>query len=112
MNLTYLLAFALSLGLSLGLTPAVIRLARAKGLVVQPREDRWHRRPTALLGGVAIFIALMGPYLLFIPLTKETLGVFLGGAAVFALGLADDLNEISPQRKFLIQVLIADNLLA
>jgi len=107
LSLTYILAFGVSLGLSLGLTPVVIRLARSRGLVVQPREDRWHRRPTALLGGVAIFCAVVIPYLLFLPLTRETVGVLLGGAAIFALGLVDDLREMSPQRKFLLQVLIA-----
>ncbi len=107
MNLTYIAAFILSLGLSLALTPLVIKVARAKGMVVQPREDRWHRRPTALLGGVAIFIAVALPYSLLVPWTRETLGILLGGAAVFTLGLVDDLIEIAPQRKFLIQVLIA-----
>ena len=107
MNLTYIAAFILSLGLSLALTPLVIKIARAKGMVVQPREDRWHRRPTALLGGVAIFIAVALPYSLLVPWTRETLGILLGGAAVFTLGLVDDLIEIAPQRKFLIQVLIA-----
>ena len=107
LNPTYFLAFGLSLALVLGLTPVVIRLAKARGLVVEPREDRWHRRPTALLGGVAIFIAVVVPYLLFLPLTKETLGVLAGGSAIFGLGLIDDLIEISPQRKFLVQIIIA-----
>jgi len=106
-SLTYILAFAVSLGLSLSLTPLVMRLARAKGLVVMPREDRWHRRPTALLGGVAIFIAVVAPYLVFLPLTKETVGVLAAGTAIFLLGLIDDLVEMAPQRKFLIQILIA-----
>ncbi len=107
MNLTYITAFLLSLGLSLGLTPLMIKLTRAKGLVVQPREDRWHRKPTALLGGVAIFSAVILPYLLLVPWTRETVGILIGGTAVFVLGLVDDLIEIAPQRKFLIQVLIA-----
>ena len=107
MNLTYILAFCSSLGLSLALTPLVIRIARTRGFVVQPREDRWHRKPTALLGGVAIFAAVILPYLLLVPWTRETLGILIGGAAIFTLGLVDDLIEIAPQRKFLIQVLIA-----
>ena len=107
MNLTYILAFCLSLGLSLALTPLVIKIARTRGLVVMPREDRWHRKPTALLGGVGIFIAVALPYALLVPWTKETIGILLAGAAMFTLGLVDDLIEIAPQRKFLIQVLIA-----
>ena len=49
------LALALSLGRSCrcaGWSP--IRL----GFVAQPREDRWHRRPVALFGGVGIAAVL------------------------------------------------------
>jgi len=31
------------------------------GLVAAPRKDRWHQKPTALLGGVAIYAALSQP---------------------------------------------------
>ena len=37
------------------LTPLVIRLARRVGWVAYPQEDRWHDRPVALMGGIAIF---------------------------------------------------------
>ncbi len=107
MNSTYILTFGLSLGLALVLTPLVIKLAQAKGYIVEPREDRWHRKPTALLGGVAIYAAVVIPYLLLIPLNKETLSVLLGGSAMFGLGLIDDLFELTPQRKFLFQIVIA-----
>lgn len=107
LTLIFSLSFGLSLVLALVLTPVVIKLANRWGMVVQPREDRWHRRPTALLGGMAIFASVMIPYALFAPWTPETIGIFIAGAAVFALGLIDDLIEISPQRKLLIQILIA-----
>lgn len=107
MNLTYILVFCSSLALALGLTPLVIRLARARGMIVQPREDRWSRRPTALLGGVAIYLSVALPFLIFMPLTKETLGVLFGGTAIFVLGLLDDIFELPPQRKFLFQIVIA-----
>ncbi len=107
MILVYVIALGTSLGLALGLTPVVIHLAIGRGLVVEPREDRWHRRPTALLGGVAIFVAVMVPYLVLIPLTSETVGVLVAVTAAFILGLLDDLFDLPPQRKFLCQILIA-----
>lgn len=107
MILNYILAFGLSLGLCLILTPVVIKIATARGMIVMPREDRWHRKPTALLGGIGIFISILIPYLILVPLAKETIGILIAICAVFTLGLIDDLIEIAPQRKFLIQVLIA-----
>ena len=50
----FLAAFALSLAL----VPLCRLLAIRMGRMAHPREDRWHRRPVALLGGVAIGLSL------------------------------------------------------
>ena len=43
--------------LSITTTPLVIKLAYLKGWIVKPREDRWNKTPTALMGGIAIFFS-------------------------------------------------------
>ena len=53
----YILPLAVALLLSLVLTPVVRLLARRVGMVAKPKIDRWHKKPTALLDGVAIFAA-------------------------------------------------------
>ena len=40
-----------SLGLALALTPVVRTLARRFGFVAKPKTDRWHKKPTAMMGG-------------------------------------------------------------
>ena len=61
--MSVLLAIGVILGTSLvaGLvfTPAVRALAVRAGAVAQPSADRWHKQPTALLGGVAIVLATL-----------------------------------------------------
>ena len=37
----------------LALTPLVIYFAHRMNWVAQPKADRWHKRPTALMGGIA-----------------------------------------------------------
>ena len=49
--------FFIALGLSLALTPACRFVAHRLGYVARPKEDRWHQKPTALFGGVAIVAA-------------------------------------------------------
>ncbi len=51
------LAFASALGLALVLTPVAIRVAWAVGYLDHPEARKLHRSATALLGGVAIFVA-------------------------------------------------------
>ncbi|MDD5247128.1 MAG: hypothetical protein PHS09_07040, partial [Candidatus Omnitrophica bacterium] len=53
--LFYLPYFLIPLLLSLLFTPLVRRIAVKNGFISFPRPDRWHKRPTAIFGGVAIF---------------------------------------------------------
>lgn len=84
-------------------TPLVIRGARRMGWVDQPREDRWHATPTALMGGIALvaaaFIGALASGSLFtLP------AVWAGGALLFAVGMYDDLNGVSPAGKLIAQI--------
>jgi UDP-GlcNAc:undecaprenyl-phosphate GlcNAc-1-phosphate transferase len=73
-------------------------VARKLGLVAQPRDDRWHRRPTALLGGIAIAAGFSVPVLAMGALIEVGPVVALA-LFVAALGLIDDLRRLSPAAK-------------
>ncbi|HYU19734.1 MAG TPA: hypothetical protein VEQ11_13685 [Chloroflexota bacterium] len=110
--LIQLLSGALALGLAMLLTPAAGRLAGRIGLVSHPRGDRWHRSPTPLLGGVAIFLAIV-PLFLLVPQPVQAHpfdrfgGLLLGGTLIFALGLFDDIRTLPPYTKLLGQIVAA-----
>ncbi len=93
--------------LAVTLTFVVRRLARAKGLVAQPRPDRWHQKPTALCGGIAIFLAFLIGCLIFAPAVPGNRLIVLGGACLFLMGLADDLLQLRPPVKLVIQLSVA-----
>jgi UDP-N-acetylmuramyl pentapeptide phosphotransferase/UDP-N-acetylglucosamine-1-phosphate transferase len=57
---THISAFITGLVLSLVATPVVRALAIRWDICAVPAEDRWHRRPVPLLGGIAIAIGLAG----------------------------------------------------
>ncbi len=92
--------------LGLALTPGMIHLARRRGWVDQPSADRWHDRPVALMGGIAIAGAAAGGLLLG-GVSALPVGVLVGSGFVFAVGLYDDVWSISPTAKVLAQVLAA-----
>jgi len=96
----------IGLVLALGLTPLCRRLAVRLGYVARPKEDRWHKKPTALLGGIAIFLSVAVPFVILQPLDQAWLLV-AGGAAVFALGLVDDLRSVTPTTKLAAQIALA-----
>jgi len=98
------------------LTPAVRSLARHRELVARPSADRWHQRPTALLGGIAIALGTVAGMLAWFllgtpgvagdPTRLLASGAVAGTAAfMFGVGLVDDLVQLRPQLKFSAQLL-------
>ena len=95
---------ALSFLFALGLTFAVRELARRRGFVAEPKSDRWHKKPTAMFGGVAIFATTVVGYFLFIPMTKESISIIVGASFLFFVGFIDDLRDIKPYQKLIGQL--------
>ena len=101
-----LLAFAFAFILSLALVPACRAAAVRFGYVAEPRADRWHARPIALLGGVAIGATLFGGLAVFGSIRAiGVLGVCAG--LMFAAGLADDILAFKPFTKLVIEIAVA-----
>ncbi|MBI3599037.1 MAG: undecaprenyl/decaprenyl-phosphate alpha-N-acetylglucosaminyl 1-phosphate transferase, partial [Nitrospinae bacterium] len=63
----YLLVSLASFTVSLILTPFVKVLATRFGKVAEVRGDRWHKKPTPLLGGIAIWASWLIIAILFTP---------------------------------------------
>src|SRR3954465_13906476 len=87
-----LIAFAAAAGA----TPIVRALARRFGAVAMPRKDRWHRKPTAMMGGIAIFIAVMETVPSLVQRSTEVWVVLGASTLLFAVGLVDDFLKIKP----------------
>src|SRR5919112_1784154 len=102
---SHLVPAAASLAFALVLTPAVRAVARRYGVVAKPRGDRWHKKPTAMMGGVAIYLAVTLSFLLFVPHTREGWVVMGASTALFFVGLVDDFLHIKPYQKLIGQVL-------
>jgi len=105
-----LTAFFLALGLSAVLTPVCRSGARRFGFVAKPREDRWHKNPTALFGGIAITLstAAVG---LAMDSTTVVWQLLACGLAISAFGLVDDVFSLKASTKLIVQVSVASALL-
>ena len=92
--------------LSVILVPVCRWGATRLGLTAKPSEDRWHRRPTALFGGVAIagtVLVLHGALAGW-----QALPVVLAGASLMAvLGFVDDLVSLRAQTKLGMEIVVA-----
>ena len=102
--------FFLALGLSLALVPLCRLLATRAGRIAHPREDRWHQRPVALLGGVAIGMSLFTGAAAF-GLFSEIPVLLVCAFLMFATGLVDDLITLKPATKLIVQISLGSALL-
>jgi UDP-GlcNAc:undecaprenyl-phosphate GlcNAc-1-phosphate transferase len=98
---------------SLILVPLVRRQAISAGYYDAPGERKIHKYPIPRLGGIAIWLAFMLALAAIVllgwkpELNNALPGILAGGTIVFILGLLDDLFNLSPYLKLLIQFVAA-----
>jgi len=116
-----LYAFAVATAVAALLTPLTMRLARSIGAVDRPSERGLSSRSTPLLGGIAIFVAVLVAGLLWLPgLTRPVYhhdvliadavhwhGVLLAAAVITLVGAIDDRFPLHPGIKLLGQIAAA-----
>jgi UDP-GlcNAc:undecaprenyl-phosphate GlcNAc-1-phosphate transferase len=114
-------AFAVATGVAFALTPLTMRLAHRVGAVDLPSGRGLSARVTPLLGGLAIFAALLVAGLIWLPATTAAVhrhgvlvtgvvhwrGVLLAAALITLVGAIDDRFDLNPALKLAGQVLAA-----
>jgi UDP-GlcNAc:undecaprenyl-phosphate GlcNAc-1-phosphate transferase len=113
MNNLFILAF-LAMIISFIATPLVKKLANKIGAIDVPRgERRVHKKPTPLLGGLAIYIAFVaGFFLKKGSLSTSEWGILAGATVIVIGGILDDKYELRPLAKLVFQLAAAFCLLA
>jgi UDP-GlcNAc:undecaprenyl-phosphate GlcNAc-1-phosphate transferase len=110
----YLVIFVVAAVTTWIVTFAVRALAKRQSLVVVPDDRRVHERPTPTGGGAGMYfgmlvaIAVASQLPAFAPVFRGSsapLGVVLAATVIFAVGMADDVREMSPPAKLAGQVL-------
>jgi|SRR6185436_18734947 len=93
--------------LSIALTAVARIVSHRVGLVAAPRRDRWHSKPTPLLGGLAIYAAFLAGFFFFGPRTTGSYAILGGGTLLVITGLVDDVLHIKPYTKLVFQFIAA-----
>lgn len=102
---SYIAPFITALIISFISTPLVRKLAfKVNALDIPKDERRVHKEPMPLIGGLAIFTAVIISILIFLPLDKTNIAIILGATLIVMSGILDDLRELSPRAKFAFQI--------
>lgn len=116
-ELYHLIAFLLSVTVVLWTIPDVKTVGLKFGIVDRPNARKIHQSPVVRVGGVSIFIGTIVALLIVWRLggfsqispqrEAEIWGVVLGSILYFIIGLADDLFNLSPISRLLMQITVA-----
>ncbi|HUI64340.1 MAG TPA: hypothetical protein VL126_05845 [Bacteroidota bacterium] len=114
----YVVALAVAAVASIVATPLIIKIAHHVGALDMPGERKVHTKPIPRLGGLAVFVSfavtalavfLSRPDTFQPPWHNSLQGIVLGVMCLFvlALGVWDDIRELGPGKKFLVELLIS-----
>ncbi len=107
-NYLVLLALAVAFLISFAATPMVISLAHRINAIDVPKDARRvHKKPTPLIGGLAIFYGFVVSVLCFANLDRETAGILIGCVIIVTVGIIDDITDMKAIIKLLCQILAA-----
>lgn len=112
--LIYAGVLVLSFVVSFVTVPWAIKFANKKGIIDNPKQDdrRVHKVPIPRVGGIAMVAGVMMAILAFyiftlcmgIDLDMRLLGYVLGAILIIIMGFVDDIINMKPLYKFLIQL--------
>src|SRR5271156_3764880 len=104
-----LLAFFIALSASLMLTAPVRALALRVGMFDLPGPRKVHLQPIPLLGGVAMYLAVVLAILFAFhgPARAQIAGILLGATVVAAVGIMDDRGMLHHQVKLFLAMPLA-----
>src|SRR5262245_27509605 len=91
--------FLAAAAISCLISPVAAWVAVRLGIVSLPANDRWHRQPTPMLGGIAIAAGTLGAIFTVGSVTRTVGGVATASLAIFLLGLVDDRVKLTPTAK-------------
>jgi UDP-GlcNAc:undecaprenyl-phosphate GlcNAc-1-phosphate transferase len=120
--IAYLAVFAISLALSLVLTPLSIRLGRRTGIVAHPGGRRQHKGLVPKLGGLVVLGAFVGGALISLSVRpwlppppegpdpnemRRFAAILVGTIGIGVFGLFDDRFELRSTPQYIAQVVVS-----
>lgn len=103
--LNLILAFLWAFVIAVFAIPSIIRLAHERNLLDEPNFRAVHTSLTPRLGGLAIYAGFISALTIFGTITPQLQRLIAGSMLLFFIGMKDDVQAISPFKKFFVQFL-------
>lgn len=89
-------------------TPIVKFLAERFEVVDVPKDGRrMHKKAMPLMGGLAMFYGFIVSIAVFVPMTRQLAGLFIGATIIVIMGIIDDKKNLHALPKLIFQIVAA-----
>ncbi|KKR18357.1 MAG: Glycosyl transferase, family 4, conserved region [candidate division CPR2 bacterium GW2011_GWC1_41_48] len=105
MNLRYILFASLAFAITYIITPFIMRVALEIGAFDHPEERRVNKTSVPNIGGLAIFVGFITAFVFSEELSREMLGIILGGTLMLIMGFVDSIVGLKALPKLISQVI-------
>ena len=103
------LPFIISFIIVVVATPLSIIFIKKLGIIDDPKKHKHpailHKKPVPRGGGIPLFIGVVIAGLLFLPLTKIVIALFLASFISLLVGVLDDKYDLSPYIRFIFNII-------
>ena len=87
--------------------PLIQKMAFKIGAVDIPGGRHIHKKPTAKLGGLAIFAGFLLGYVLFGEPSSQMISILIASFIIIVVGIVDDISELKPLPQLITQIVAA-----
>lgn len=102
-----LLLVAVTMIVSLTITPIVIAISKRLNLVDKPNFRKVHTKPISVMGGTVILFSFLIGIWIGHPIETEIKPLIIGAIIIYVLGLVDDIYDLKPYIKLAGQIAAA-----
>ena len=89
------------------LTPYMARVGKKQNMIDMPSHRKIHEEAIPNLGGIVIFFGFLLSLLFVVQIEGQIKALLIGGVIILLLGVVDDIVDLSPKHKFIIQMVPA-----
>lgn len=107
MNPSLIMSFVVTMMITALLIPVVIRLGKSLGIVAHKNKRTVHKIEVPRIGGYAIYISSLMGAVIFLKTDPQINAILIAGFFVFFIGLYDDVHDLSPKTKLIVELVAA-----
>ncbi len=89
------------------LTPYMAHVGKKQNMVDMPGHRKIHEEAIPNLGGIVIFFGFLLSLLFVVQIEGQVKALLIGGVIILLLGVVDDIVDLAPKHKFIIQTIPA-----